>query len=70
MSQGKSIARYNDMIAASSSRSDVDNHESLGVNQEQAHPSTHDVESSRGVHSQWNPFTHKYQAQWKDNLSM
>jgi hypothetical protein len=42
---GKSITRWEDRIAASSSSSDADNHESLGTEQEQsleAHISTHD----------------------------
>jgi hypothetical protein len=34
MPRTKSIARYEDRIAASSSSNDVDDHESLGANQE------------------------------------
>jgi len=66
------------MVAASSSRSEDD--ESLGASQEEAPtppaPSTDAVFSSAsskcrgGVPSQWNQFTRKYEAQWKDDLSM
>jgi hypothetical protein len=50
---------------------------SLGANQEKAHaPSTDATSSSAvlqcrgGVPSQRNQFTYKYEAQWKDDLSM
>jgi hypothetical protein len=65
-------------VAASSSSSDDDI--SLGASQEEAPtqpaPSTDDVSFSatsqrRGeVPSQRNQFTHKYETQWKDDLSM
>jgi hypothetical protein len=43
MHRGKSIARCEHKISASSSSSDNDIHESLGANQEEAHASTHDA---------------------------
>ena len=48
----KSIARCKDLITASSSSSDADDHESLGVDLEQAseaHASTHNVGSSSAM---------------------
>jgi len=66
------------MVAASSSSSDDDI--SLGASQEEAPTplalSTDAASSSatsqrKGrVPSQWNQFTRKYEAQWKDDLSM
>ena len=66
------------MVAASSSSSEED--VSLGVSQEEAPtppaPSTDAASSSAGsqrrggVPSQWNQFTCKYEAQWKDDLLM
>jgi hypothetical protein len=65
------------MITASSSSSDDDNNVSLGANQEKASVSTHDTTSSTvvpqhrgGVPSQQDLFTCKYEAHWKDDLSM
>jgi hypothetical protein len=50
---------------------------SLGANQEEAHAPSTDVVSSSAVSqhkgdvpSQRNQFTCKYEAQWKDDLSM
>jgi len=75
MRRTKSTARRSHMVAASSSSSEDDI--SLGANQEKAHvPSTDAASSSaisqcRGdVPSQRNEFTRKYEAQWKDDLSM
>jgi hypothetical protein len=71
MSRGKSITRWEDIIAASSSRSDVDDHESLGADQEQAleaHTSTHDeglssvMPQHQGDLFIQDPFTRKYEA--------
>jgi hypothetical protein len=66
------------MVAASSPSSEDD--VSLGASQEETPtppaPSTNATSSSAGsqcrsgVPSQWNQFTHKYEAQWKDDLSM
>jgi hypothetical protein len=66
------------MVAASSSSSEDD--VSLGASQEEAPtppaPLTDAASSSLGsqhrggVPSQRNQFTHKYEAQWKDDLSM
>jgi hypothetical protein len=36
MTRGKSVAHHADMIVASFSSSDADNHDSLGVDQEEA----------------------------------
>jgi len=66
------------MVAASSSSSEDDI--SLGASQEEA-PTTpapsidaafsNAISQHRGgVPSQWNQFTRKYEAQWKDDLSM
>ena len=65
-------------VATSSSRSEDDIF--LGASQEEAPtppaPSIDDASSSTGsqrrcgVSSQRNKFTRKYEAQWKDNLSM
>jgi len=66
------------MVAASSSN--IEDDVSLGASQEEARtppaPSTDvasfSVGSQRrgGMPSQWNQFTRKYEAQWKDDLSM
>ena len=71
----KSIARHEHMVAASSSSSEDDL--SLGADQEEAPTPTHDATSlstisqRRGdVPSQQNQFTRKYEAHWKDDLSM
>jgi len=63
------------MVAASSYISDDDI--SLGACQEEAPALSTDVASSSavsqrrgGVPSQWNQFTRKYEAQWKDDLLM
>jgi hypothetical protein len=71
----KSTARRSRMVAASSSSSEDDI--SLGACQEEAPaPSTDATSSSAvsqrrdGVPSQQNQFTCKYEAQWKDNISM
>ena len=59
-------------VESSSSSSDAD--VSLGASQEEAptphSPSTDAASSSDGVPSQRNQFTRKYEAQWKDDLSM
>jgi hypothetical protein len=49
MSRRKSIACRENKIAASSSSSDADDHESLGADQEQAHAFTYDVGSSSAM---------------------
>jgi hypothetical protein len=71
----KSTARRRQIVAASSSGSKDDL--SLGADHEEAVASTCDAASSSmvsqrkgGVPSQWGQFTSKYQAQWKDDLSM
>jgi hypothetical protein len=63
------------MVATSSSNSE--DGISLGANQEEAPAPSTDVASSSaisqrkgGVPSQRNEFTRKYEAQWKDDLSM
>jgi hypothetical protein len=63
------------MVAASSSSSEDDM--SLGADQEKAPTPTRNAASSsadsqcrEGVPSQWNQFTRKYEAHWKDDLSM
>jgi hypothetical protein len=75
MHRTKSTARRSRMVAASSSSSKDDI--SLGVSQEEAPTPSTDVASSSavsqrrgGVPSQRNQFTCKYEAQWKDDLSM
>ena len=78
MRKMKTRANRSRPVESSSSSSDVD--VSLGASQEEAPtppaPST-DVASSSdvshrrsGVPSQRNQFTRKYEAQWKDDLSM
>jgi hypothetical protein len=74
----KSRAGRSRTVAASSSNSDDDI--SLGASQEEAPtppmPSTDAASFSAtsqrrgGVPSQWNQFTRKYEAKWKDDLSM
>jgi len=74
----KSRASRSCTVAASSSSSDDDN--SLGASQEEAPtppaPSTNAASSSAtsqcrgGVPSQRNQFSRKYEAQWKDDLSI
>jgi hypothetical protein len=71
----KSTAHCSPMVATSYSSSEDDM--SLGAGQEEAPAPTCDVASSsaisqsRGsVPSQWNQFTRKYEAHWKDDLSM
>jgi hypothetical protein len=74
----KTTARRSRMVAISSSSSEDD--VSLGASQEEAPtppaPSTDAACSSAGsqcrggVRSLRNQFTRKYEAQWKDNLSM
>jgi hypothetical protein len=75
MHRTKSTARRSRMVAASSSSNKDDI--SLGVSQEEAPTPSTDVASSSavsqrrgGVPSQRNQFTCKYEAQWKDDLSM
>jgi len=75
MRRTKSTARREHMVAASSSSGDDDL--SLGANQEEAPALTRDAVSSsvvpqrRGdVPSQRGQFIHKYEAHWKDDLSM
>jgi len=78
MRRTKTRAGRSSIVAASSSSSEDDIF--LGASQEEAPtplaPST-DVASSSGtsqhrgdVPSQWNQFTLKYEAQWKNDLSM
>ena len=76
MHRGKSTARCEHMIAASSSCNNDDNM-SLGADQEEVPASTHDAASSSvipqrrgGVPSRKDPFTRKYEGNWKDDLSM
>ena len=71
----KSTACRQQTVAASSSSSEDDL--SLGADQEEAPAPTCDVASSStvsqrrgGVPSQPGQFTRKYQAHWKDDLSM
>jgi hypothetical protein len=78
MRRTKTTARRSRMVAASSSSSEDD--VSLGASQEETPmtpaPSTDDASSNAGsqhrggVPSQRNQFTRKYEAQWKDDLSM
>jgi hypothetical protein len=75
MRRMKSTACRSHRVAANSFSSEDDM--SLGANQEKAHaPSTDATSSSAvlqcrgGVPSQRNQFTYKYEAQWKDDLSM
>jgi hypothetical protein len=63
----KSTTRREQMVAASSSSSEDDL--SLGADQEEAPAPTCDAASSSAV-SQRGQFIHKYQAHWKDDLSM
>ena len=68
----KTRAGRSRMVAASSSSSEDDI--SLGASQEEAPtppaPSTGTSQRRGGVPSQRNQFTRKYEAQWKDDLSM
>jgi hypothetical protein len=71
----KSTARRQKMVTASSSSSEED--VSLGADHGKKSTPTCDVASSStvsqrrsGVPSQQGQFTRKYQAQWKDDLSM
>ena len=75
MRRMKSTARCQKTVAASSSSSEED--VSLGADHGEASTPTCDVASSSavsqrrgGVSSQWGQFICKYQAQWKDDLSM
>jgi hypothetical protein len=75
MRKTKSTARRSCMVATSSSSSEDDI--SLGASQEEAPVLSTDAASSStvsqcrgGVPSQRNQFTRKYEAQWKDDLSM
>jgi len=75
MRKMKSIARRQKTVAASSSSSEED--VSLDANQGEESMPTCDAASSSavsqrrsGVPSQRGQFTCKYQAQWKDDLSM
>jgi len=78
MRKMKTRAGRSRMVAANSSSSEDDI--SLSASQEEAPtppaPSTNTASSSTssqrkgGVPSQWNQFTRKYEAQWKDDLSM
>jgi hypothetical protein len=75
MRRTKSIARHSHRVAASSSSNEDDM--SLGADQEEAPAATRDAASSSAVSqrrgsvpSQRNQFTHKYEAHWKDDLSM
>jgi len=71
----KSIAHHQKTVAASSSSSEEN--VSLGVDHGEEYMPTCDAASSSavsqrrsGVPSQRGQFTRKYQAQWKDDLSM
>ena len=75
MRRMKSTARCQQTVAASSSSSEED--VSLGADHGEASMPTCDAASSSavsqrrgGVPSQRGQFTRKYQAQWKDDLSM
>jgi len=75
MRRTKSTVRRSYIVAASSSSSEDDI--SLGANQKEAPATSTDVASSSavsqhrgGVPSQRNQFTCKYEAQWKDDISM
>jgi len=75
MRRKKSTARRSPMVAASSSSSEDDM--SLGAGQEEAPAPTCNAAFSSavsqcrgGVPSQRNQFTRKYEAHWKDDLSM
>jgi hypothetical protein len=75
MRRMKSIARHQQTVATSSSSSEED--VSLGADHGERSAPTCDVASSStvsqrrsGVPSQWGQFTRKYQAQWKNDLSM
>jgi hypothetical protein len=75
MRRTKLTTRHEHMVATSSSSSDDDL--SSGANQEKAYASIHDATSSSvvpqrsgGVPSQRGQFTRKYEAHWKDDLSM
>jgi hypothetical protein len=75
MYRTKSTTRRSHMVAASSSSSEDDM--SLGADQEEAPSPTCNAASSSvvsqrkdGVPSQRNQFTRKYEAHWKDDLSM
>jgi hypothetical protein len=61
MSRGKSIVHHEDKITATSSNNDNDNHESLGVDQEETlevQASTHDFASSSAMSQcRGGPFT-------------
>jgi hypothetical protein len=77
MHRGKSIAYREHMIATSSSSSNDDNNVSLRADQKEAPASTYNAASSSavsqrrgGVPSQRDPFTSKYEAHWKDGLSL
>jgi len=67
MRRMKSTARCQQTVAASSSSSEEDL--SLGADHDEASAPTYDAASSSAV-SQRGQFTRKYQAQWKDDLSM
>ena len=71
----KSTSCRQQTIAASSSISEKDI--SLGADHGEAYALTCDAATSRvvsqyrgGMPSQWGQFIRKYQAQWKDDLSM
>ena len=75
MRRMKSTARRQQTVAASSSSSEEN--VSLGADHREASMPTCDAASfnsvsqrREGVPSQWGQLTHKYQAQWKDDLSM
>ena len=75
MRRTKSTTRHEHMVAVSSSSSDDDL--SFGADQEEALAVTQDAASSSaipqcrgGVPSQWDQFSRKYEAHWKDDLSM
>jgi hypothetical protein len=61
MLRGKFIGRCKDMIIASSSNSDADNHDSLGAYQEQAWASTNNASSSSTMpQHRGGPFTARF----------
>jgi len=71
MFRGKSIACSKDRITASSSKSNADNHDSLGAYQEQAQALTYDPSSLSAMPQHQRGSLHrKYETQWKNNLSM
>jgi len=77
MHREKSIAHREHMITTNSSSSNDDNNVSLRADQKEAPASTYNAASSSavpqrrgGVFSQRDSFTRKYEAHWKDGISL